>query len=799
MHARRFVLAALFAAVAAVLTGSLIGAQAEALGVDVRLAAKMSPDGSVEVGLQHHYGGQWQTVLPDRRILAADTPVEVWHVSDAAGVPVRQAEVRIAPTNASWTWNDGPGQFRVQIDGRQYWTNCGALELQLSDDGLRLRTYDSNCEQVIEFGQNALSAPSGRGEQDVRVAARRLENGRIELGLQRHVDGAWQTLERSAASTLPTELPGRWYVTTSLRLPPRLPDVTIDLRRGAEVVSTGGQFVLGLDGVEHRTNCGWLSLETSHDAIVVDTLDEHCVQSVDLATVCAAADVGADCDEQRNLLYQWEWRQALAASVHDIRLTLAEAQTIANAIFRDYYPTWPRPPTVVASRDGRSYYEGRTRRIHLTVEGQSLLSVVHEVGHALVHTAALRDAGHGDQFAALVLELWERYVPVIDIAGALTDAASIGLEVAAVARPSPRSDDGIREVQSTLCAEPVRPVALCRALAGEVTAIPDAVADGRFVGWGSRGDDLWWGAYQDEETGLLRSYVVREVAVSGLTDGRARLQIGCNGSDELEVGVWWSQLPSVPSSLQYRIGLLAWRDARWSVPSGGRWGDDFVALHDAPDPVTTLQALSWASLSDLPFSIRFVHNGRRYSAEFDLRGMFDTPVQPNLAQCGADKPQDDPDAPIIEWGRFGEHFFWGVDEDQEPLQTYVVRDAAINGSAREARLSVQCEARGLEVDVYWEVDRDLDWTILYRINDGTVQSEEWASGWGAWGDTEYKWTGREDASDLVAQLAWAAQAGGTFTVQAHERENPGQIYTATFDLDGLFNTAVQPNLARCGR
>ena len=67
------------------------------------------------------------------------------------------------------------------------------------------------------------------------------------------------------------------------------------------------------------------------------------------------------------------------------------------------------------------------------------------------------------------------------------------------------------------------------------------------------------------------------------------------------------------------------------------------------------------------------------------------------------------------------------------------------------------------------------------------------------GGDEHKWTGREDARDLIAQLAWAAQTGGRFTVEAHERRNPNRSYTATFDLDGLFDTPVQPNLARCGR
>jgi hypothetical protein len=188
-----------------------------------------------------------------------------------------------------------------------------------------------------------------------------------------------------------------------------------------------------------------------------------------------------------------------------------------------------------------------------------------------------------------------------------------------------------------------------------------------------------------------------------------------------------------------------------------------------------------------------------FTASFGTDGMFDTPVQPNLVQCGESDVAAVPDDPIIDWGRSGDNLFWGVDEDELPLKSYVVMDALIAQTGTTARLSLQCEMGQLEVDVYWEVDSDLDRTILYLINDGVVQAEEWSSGWGRWADTEYKWTGREEAADLVAALAWAAQTDGTYTVEAHVRNDPNRRFTATFDLEGLFETPVQPNLARCGR
>ena len=152
------------------------------------------------------------------------------------------------------------------------------------------------------------------------------------------------------------------------------------------------------------------------------------------------------------------------------------------------------------------------------------------------------------------------------------------------------------------------------------------------------------------------------------------------------------------------------------------------------------------------------------------------------------------------WG--GDDYMWWAahaDDESDEFRSYVAMDSVIGQTRSTARLSVQCEGDQLEVNVYWDVAQDLDWTILYRLSDGDVQTEEWISGWGTWGDTEYKWTGREEAADLVAALAWAAQTHGTFTVQSHARDDTNSYYTTTFDLDGLFDTPVQPNLARCGR
>ena len=151
---------------------------------------------------------------------------------------------------------------------------------------------------------------------------------------------------------------------------------------------------------------------------------------------------------------------------------------------------------------------------------------------------------------------------------------------------------------------------------------------------------------------------------------------------------------------------------------------------------------------------------------------------------------------MLDWGRIGDDFYWSVNDNEDPIGTYVFMRTVILQTGTEALLNVECEDGQLGVNLYWKVEDDIDWTVFYWVDDGSAQEEEWIAG--RLGD-EHKWTGREDARDLIAQLAWAAQTGGRFTVEAHERRNPNRRYTATWPLNGLFETPIQPNLARCGQ
>jgi len=338
---------------------------------------------------------------------------------------------------------------------------------------------------------------------------------------------------------------------------------------------------------------------------------------------------------------------------------------------------------------------------------------------------------------------------------------------------------------------PVHSERLCRALAGELDAGPGDESAGRF---GGRLGDLWWLSQADPDSGATDTTLVRESMERREGGSVARLRISCGSDDRLQAAVWWRDLDSVSPMPSWRIGDRPWRRERWQTFSG-TWGGSDWAVLNVIDAGSFLQALHCQGRAAEVLQMRFKQNRYMRQASFNLHGLFDTPVQAELARCGGGYPVHDPDMLIVDSGRSGDDLWWAVDRDQQPPETYVVKTTTMAGSTGEARLQLKCEQGALEVDVYWDVDEDLDRTVVYQIGGGPRQLEKWVSGWGRWGDVEYKWTGRADA----AGLAWAAQAAGALVVEVHERGDPNRRYVARFELAGLFATPVQPNLASCGR
>lgn len=776
------------------------GAQDPPHGVDVRLAARANADGSVTVGLQYQLDYAWSnTDAPERRTLPGDTPIGVWRASSAVTVPVRQAQVQISTTRSRWSDRDGPVQFVVAVDNARATTYCGDLALRLGADRLEIEALRADCSRRVSLGVHSLQYPRERGSQALRILARHMTDGGVELALQRRVGGAWEAMRQPARAIVPELVsPGQWFFTSSIALPAPRPTVDGELRRGVTIGTANHEFELTVDGVRLTSRCGFLRFSSFADTILVDTYDDACVGEVALATLCDQYTRAADCDLQQNRAYEWETRQPGVMVASRVALSRVEAQEVVDAIWSDYLPRRRAPQVRFTTDQRHGHFQSGTQRIVLGTDTQNLAAVIHELGHALVDAARVRgDPGHGGWFTAMLLQLWDRHLPLVDVDAARADAAWIGLAIAERAPLRAVSARAHRELRALLCDDLVADTELCGAFAGEALRLPAGGSVGSYVGYGSRGDDLWWGTSTEENGGNTRSYLAKESQESSHEKSIARLSIECNASEELEVDIWWRGNRTLPSELAHRFGVRPWQTDRWRTITGGRWGDDRWTIHRAIDASALLHEMLWHANSDLPLSVRYEYDGQRHVASFNLKGVFHTPVQGNLVTCGG-RSVGDPDAQVIDRGNFGSSFWWSAYEDDGgEIRTSVVQETS--AGSRIVRMQIECEDGELAADFWWAVESELDWTVRYRLNGGPVSTVEWTSGSGTWGDRPFMVVWPEHAEPFIAELAWAAQDGGELVIETYARDGSSQRYTATFDLDGLFDTPVQRNLARCGR
>jgi len=320
-----------------------------------------------------------------------------------------------------------------------------------------------------------------------------------------------------------------------------------------------------------------------------------------------------------------------------------------------------------------------------------------------------------------------------------------------------------------------------------------------FVGSGALAGGRYWAGKNDN--GLLYSRVYVDAPLSSHPDKVARLDISCDTDDTLNVRVWWRGLDGVDPTIDYGLGDAPSRHARWHVGSGN-WGEAVAwTFLQVPNSLQFVNLMAWRAAAGESLRVSVQADGETFAASFPLDHLFETPVQGNLSRCDASTVQSDPHAPVVDHGRLGEDFWWGVNEDADPLRTWVVTQTGVEDENNLlARMQIQCVWNELQLGVYWALPRNLDPTVSFFVDGGTTTRAEWNSSTSTWGDGELKRVGPPtgDSANLIRRLAWAAHAQSSFTVEVHERNSPNRRYTAAFALDGLFDTPVQPNLARCG-
>ena len=484
-------------------------------------------------------------------------------------------------------------------------------------------------------------AHTSEGDLEVRVIARWVGDGDVELGVQSRDAVEWSQVYLPERRFLTDDSPtNRWLASSVVELPISRTDVDIALRPNAHIASEGAEFVVTVDGTTTFTNCGNLQLTVlgSSGLIAVETLDAACNDWIDIATVCADPAPGADCDPVAVREYAWERRGTHTAGL-DIPLSVEDSQAIVDAISADFFDPERAPPAWVRhSSTGGTYYSQADHEIHLSAWGRNFESLLHELAHALVYSAGVRNAGHGSEYTATLLLLWERYAPTIDIAAMRGDARRVDLPVASEAPIRPRQNLALPVVRRVVCDGSEVAESLCSSYRGALTELHGAVTIEGLVEARGRLPGGWYGTWTDEDGRVSETNVVKESNIEDLAGRGARLSLGCE-EDELSVEVWWMLSNELVSAVSVQIGNGEVQRETWVRGTGTwsgdhAWGDNEWQVVWSPEPRLLMSELRWAADLGLPYSVSVVSQGKIYTASFDLDGLFETPVQPNLARCG---------------------------------------------------------------------------------------------------------------------------------------------------------------------
>lgn len=113
-------------------------------------------------------------------------------------------------------------------------------------------------------------------------------------------------------------------------------------------------------------------------------------------------------DNQKSAVYKWE-REFFGSEWEATKtnfLTLDECQILINRVWKDY-GRLSSPPFV---KDGRGTRVARGSLVYINLPrwARTKPIVLHEIAHALLSWH--RVAGHGPEFATLVVQLWVRYL-----------------------------------------------------------------------------------------------------------------------------------------------------------------------------------------------------------------------------------------------------------------------------------------------------------------------------------------------------------------------------------------------------
>ena len=150
---------------------------------------------------------------------------------------------------------------------------------------------------------------------------------------------------------------------------------------------------------------------------------------------------------------------------------------------------------------------------------------------------------------------------------------------------------------------------------------------------------LSYDAFVDQDSGMVRSEISNLVFIDGLLHGQLEFDVGCNRFGDRYIQIGWfdaSEADTFDVTLEIdgqEFGPEPWRVIPWHLDSKTWYGIDsfdsrhIARLRDASSLTVTIDG------TDLP------------PVTFDLTGMFDTPIQENIDECGYYKPGETREPP----------------------------------------------------------------------------------------------------------------------------------------------------------
>lgn len=279
-----------------------------------------------------------------------------------------------------------------------------------------------------------------QGDIAVRIAARRLDGGRIEFALQpQKRNGEWGGRLYPSIRFLPANPPrGRWLNSSPVAVAPEAAAVSVQVQDDA--------FVFSVGGADLTDPCGNAALLRGNRAVWLSSLDPATCSEWDLWTPVLFADdttveVASRSSEWPRFADWWRQLQLndVVSDTAIAEITLDQAGALAEAIFSDHFQGRVANPITFSRTADGARYEYRAHGWRFSSEWDSNPSAW---SATIVLARALLDIDGGagyierrgnydSRYVAQLISLFERYFTSFDGEAARRAARAHGLRFTA--------------------------------------------------------------------------------------------------------------------------------------------------------------------------------------------------------------------------------------------------------------------------------------------------------------------------------------------------------------------------------